>query len=82
MPKGIAKAILNSADDDGDRRLDFEEFFRLSQQHSWLVRDMCVKYCRYVVPRRDGGIGDETGEFKMIKVFVACTHICGWTLLK
>lgn len=49
-------------DEDGDGRLDFEEFFRLSQTHSWLVRDLCVKYCRYVVPRRNGSVADETGK--------------------
>jgi rhomboid-related protein 1/2/3 len=66
LPKGLAKAILSTHDDDGDGRLDFEEFFALSQQHSWLVRDLCIKYCRYVVPRRAGGaISDETGEYAM-----------------
>lgn len=62
LPKGLAKAILNRHDDDGDGRLDFEEFFNLSQEHHWLVRDICVKYCRYVVPRRNGAVADETGK--------------------
>jgi len=62
LPKGLSKALLNMHDEDGDGRLDFEEFFRLSQNHSWLVRDICVKYCRYVVPRRNGSVADETGR--------------------
>lgn len=63
LPKGLAKAILNIHDADGDGRLDFDEFFELSQEHKWLVRDWCAKYCRYVVPRRNGALADETGNF-------------------
>lgn len=62
LPKGIAKEILKFADSDNDGQLDFEEFYKLSLEHRWLVRDWCVKYCRYVVPRRDGAVADETGE--------------------
>lgn len=63
LPKGLAKKILQMHDADGDGHLDFDEFFALSQEHRWLVRDICVKYCRMVVPRRSGGHSDETGEF-------------------
>jgi rhomboid-related protein 1/2/3 len=63
LPKGLAKQILLQADSDGSGHLDFEEFFRLSQEHSWLVKEWCVKYCRYVVPRRNGAVADETGDF-------------------
>ncbi|CRL03868.1 CLUMA_CG016995, isoform B [Clunio marinus] len=60
LPKGLAKAILKLHDHDASGHLDFEEFYKLSREHHWLVRDMCVKYCRYVVPRRDGSVFDET----------------------
>lgn len=62
LPKGLAKAIMSIHDSDGDGRLDFDEFYKLSQEHSWLVHDWCVKYCRYVIPRRNGAVADETGE--------------------
>lgn len=61
LPKGITKEILKYADTDNDGQLDFEEFYKLSQEHKWLIKDWCVKYCRYIVPRRDGAIHDETG---------------------
>lgn len=50
-------------DSDGNGRLDFEEFYNLSKEHRWLVRDICVKYCRALVPPRAGGhMEDQTGE--------------------
>jgi rhomboid-related protein 1/2/3 len=61
IPNGLAKAVLRMHDADGDNRLDFEEFYELSKEHHWLIRDMCVKYCRYIVPPRSGH-ADETGE--------------------
>ncbi|KAG5671993.1 hypothetical protein PVAND_002157 [Polypedilum vanderplanki] len=60
LPKGIAKEILKNADSDNDGQLDFEEFYKLSLEHRWIMREWCVKYCRAVVPRRDGAIADET----------------------
>ena len=62
LPKGITKAMLQMHDSNNDGHLDFEEFFKLSQAHSWVVKEWAVKYCRMVVPRRDGAINDETGE--------------------
>lgn len=64
LPKGLAKAILSQHDSDGDGQLDFDEFYKLSLEHDWLVKEWCVKYCRYVVPRRNGAIADETGNYK------------------
>ncbi|CAO1422679.1 unnamed protein product [Diamesa hyperborea] len=60
IPKGIAKAMLNIHDTNNDGQLDFEEFFQLSQQHQWVVRDFAVRYCKYLVPSRDGAHADET----------------------
>lgn len=62
LPKGISKALMSTHDSNNDGQLDFDEFFKLSQEHNWIVRDWCVKYCRAIVPRRDGGVYDETGE--------------------
>lgn len=62
LPKGISKAIIAQADIDNDGQLDFEEFYKLSLEHKWLVREICVRYCRYLVPLRDGAISDETGK--------------------
>jgi rhomboid-related protein 1/2/3 len=64
LPKGISKAMLKMHDIDNDGQLDFEEFYKLSQEHNWVVREWCVKYCRTFIPRRDGVVADETGEFK------------------
>lgn len=72
LPKGLAKTVLNIHDEDGDGRLSFDEFFNLSQEHNWLVRDWCVKYCRYIVPRRNGAVADETGKFINRNLLVAC----------
>lgn len=63
IPKGIAKAMLNIHDTNNDGQLDFEEFFQLSQQHQWVVRDFAVRYCKYLVPSRDGAHADETGTY-------------------
>jgi rhomboid-related protein 1/2/3 len=68
FPKGLATAILKNSDTNNDGRLDFEEFYKMSQYHTWLFKDLCVKYCRYVVPLRSGAIGDETGELNDSRV--------------
>lgn len=47
---------------DGDRRLDFDEFFVITRQHSWLVTHYAIKYCQLLVPapRREE---DEVGKY-------------------
>jgi hypothetical protein len=47
-----------------DGQLDFEEFFKMSQQHEWFMKDYVINYCKYIVPRRDPvTAGDEIGKF-------------------
>jgi hypothetical protein len=52
LPKGIAKTLLKMHDTDNNAQLDFEEFLKLTQANRWLIRDLCVKYCRYTIPPR------------------------------
>lgn len=50
FPKDFAKSIMLLHDEDGNGRLDFEEFFKLSKQHRWLFGDFCMKYCEAIIP--------------------------------
>lgn len=61
IPKGVARQILEVADDDGDGRLDFEEFFKMAQEHNWLFKGFVVKYCKMIVPLPHREEVDETG---------------------
>lgn len=68
MPPGVARRVLQMADEDGDGRLDFEEFFRLSQEHDWVMGHYMARYCHWIVPdphrelTSDGMSPDQTGE--------------------
>lgn len=62
IPKGIARQILEMHDTNNDERLDFEEFYALSQEHEWLFKGFLIKYCRMIVPSPHREGQDETGE--------------------
>lgn len=64
IPKGVARQILEVADDDGDGRLDFEEFYAMSQEHNWLFKGFMVKYCRMIVPSPHREEVDETDSLR------------------
>lgn len=70
LPKGFAKNLLKTADQNNDGRLDFEEFYQMSREHHYLFRDMCVRYCKLVIPSRNPIIADETdGEYERSMTF-------------
>lgn len=52
LPKGVSRNMLEDHDADGDDRLDFEEFYKLSQQQSWMLLDLCERYRNYIVPQK------------------------------
>lgn len=59
LPSNAARKIMKLGDTDHDGRLDFEEFYRMSTERDWLMRDYAAKYCRMVVPRRDMRHGED-----------------------
>lgn len=67
ISQNVVKVLLKMSDDNNDDHLDFEEFYKLSMQHPYLFREICVKYCRLVVPNRNPNAltGDEIdGEYE------------------
>jgi Ca2+-binding EF-hand superfamily protein len=52
LPKTFAKNLIKKHDENNDGKLNFEEFFKLSQEQNW-IRDICIKYCELIVPRRE-----------------------------
>ncbi|XP_058463956.1 rhomboid-related protein 2 isoform X3 [Malaya genurostris] len=70
LPKGFVKNLMKTADLNNDGHLDFEEFYQMSREHHYLFRDMCVWYCRMVVPNRNPAIADEPdGEYERSMTF-------------
>uniref|UniRef100_A0AAG5DG55 EF-hand domain-containing protein n=1 Tax=Anopheles atroparvus TaxID=41427 RepID=A0AAG5DG55_ANOAO len=67
IKKSLVKKLMTISDANNDNQLDFEEFYKLSTEHQFLLREMCVKYCQRVVPPRNAvsATGDETdGEYE------------------
>lgn len=64
LPKGIARSILDMHDSNNDGRLDFEEFYSLSQEHGWLFKGFLVKYCKMIVPSPHRDDEDQPGILK------------------
>ena len=52
LPRGVTDFLHAFHDENGDGRLDFEEFYKLSRRNHWVVRDWCAKYCEYIIPPR------------------------------
>ncbi|XP_053683799.1 rhomboid-related protein 2 isoform X2 [Sabethes cyaneus] len=70
LPKGFVKKLHKQADQNNDGQLDFEEFYQMSREHQYLFRDMCVRYCRLVVPSRNPAVADEPdGEYERSMTF-------------
>lgn len=64
LPKGVARNILEMHDGNGDGRLDFNEFYALSQEHTWLFKGFVARYCRMLVPSPHREEIDQTGRYK------------------
>lgn len=53
LPKDLIKAVKNYRDSDLVGQIDFEDFYvTMCRRQPSLMRELCVKYCRKVVPRR------------------------------
>lgn len=52
IPAEFCRQISNY-DVENNGTLNFEEFYRMCQDHEWLVRDWGVKYCKFLVAPRD-----------------------------
>lgn len=62
IPKEVARQILQMNDDDSNGRLDFEEFYQLSQRHKWLFEGLLTRYCRMIVPSPHRPEQDQVGK--------------------
>lgn len=56
--------LLKKCDENEDGQLNFEEFYQLSKDRTWLIRQMMKSYCKLVVAPRKKRCreNDETGE--------------------
>ncbi|XP_055612379.1 rhomboid-related protein 2-like [Uranotaenia lowii] len=65
LPKGFVKRLMKTSDINNDGQLDFEEFFQMSHEHQYLFKNLCVRYCRLVVPGRSPDEPDAEYERSM-----------------
>lgn len=74
IPKEVARQILAMHDEDENNRLDFEEFYRLTQRHDWIFRGLLVKYCKMIVPSPHRPEQDEVGKkfCYFVYIFLVC----------
>lgn len=74
IPKEVARQILLMHDEDMNGRLDFEEFYHLSQQHGWIFRNILVKYCKMIVPSPHRPEQDEIGKIFLHYLYLLPNH--------
>lgn len=73
LPKGLARHIVEMADENNDGRIDFDEFYKMSFEHEWLFKGLVARYCKLIVPSPHRGTTfDETGMSHVLnlKIFV------------
>ncbi|XP_055388945.1 protein rhomboid [Condylostylus longicornis] len=59
MSRGLSHHLIHMNDRNGDRHLDFEEFYELTQNNKWLISSVMNEYCRLLVPLPNREIGDQ-----------------------
>ncbi|XP_055599116.1 protein rhomboid-like isoform X2 [Uranotaenia lowii] len=70
LPRGFVNKLMKTADQNNDGHLDFEEFYQMSREHEYLFKNMCVRYCKLVVPSRNPAAVDEPdGEYERSMTF-------------
>lgn len=74
LPKTVAKNLIKMHDENNDGKLNFDEFYKLSQEHSW-VRDICIKYCKLIIPPRECVNKGKNCYFKAFTIFLISAYI-------